>query len=316
MALKYPNKRKRKGYWKTYERANIKDYLLVWNTILALITPQDIPFRFAKRGRKPKLSPQEYVAMAVLGVYFDLRFRETEFLVALLSGKHLDHSNCVRWFGRLTVAYIDQLAFQVHQHILEEVPAEGDYIADASLVTCDRLKSLELPGTAVFEHITWKMHLLVMYLVEAGLLSIVSIFPTEGRVHESPVLRRQLLKEDRLIEGRKCHADKAYFGRSNMERCRDLDVKPNMVPKNQKYSDAYLKRYIKQEYDEEARKKNRGLVEGVFGGFQTETDMKIRCRKPHHRNVHVALMGLKHNIRTYLRTKVLMILWYFAPTPL
>jgi len=316
MALKYPNKRKRRGYWKSYERAEIKNYLLVWNTVLSLINPEDIPFRFAKRGRKPTLSPEECVAMAALHVYFDLRFRETEFLVALLTGKHLDHSNCVRWFGKLTVEYIDLLVFQVHQQILEEVSDQGDYIADASNLTCDRLRAVEQQGITIFEHLTWKMHLLVMYLCNAGLLSIVSIHPTAGRANDNPVLHQHLLQEHRLIAGRRCHADKAYFGKANITKCRKLGLRPNMVPKEQQYSDALLKRYIRNQYDNEARKKNRGLVEGVFGGFQTETDMRIRCREPHHRDVCTALMGLKHNIRTYLRAKALMIFWYFAPTPL
>ena len=315
MALKYPNKRKRTGYWKRYERASIKDYLLVWNTILLLINEKEIPFCKAKSGRKPKLTKKECVAISVMYVYFDIDFRELEYLTALLTGKHLDHTNCVRWFGKLTLPYVDQLVFAVHQRILMEVSSQGDYIADASTLTCDRLVAREQLGEMVFEHVTWKMHLLVMYLWHVGLISVVSIFATPGNASESPILRQRLLQKERLIEGRKCHADKGFFGKKNIAKCKRVGLQANIVPKEQEYSDGYLKRYIRRDYDNEARKKNRGLIEGVFGGFETETDMKIRCRKPHHRDLAVALFGVKQNIRTYLRAIALMIFDYFAPTP-
>lgn len=220
MALKYPNKRKRSGYWKRYERASIKNYLLVWNTILSFIDEKEIPFCFAKRGRKPKLARKEYVAISAMQVYFDIDFRELEYITALLAGKHLDHTNCVRWFGRLTLPYIDNVVFAVHQEILKEVPSSGDYITDASLLTCDRLIAQEERGETVLEHLTWKMHLLVMYLWDVGLISVVSIFATAGYVHENPIFRKCLLQKKRLIEGRKCHADKGFFGKENIKKCK------------------------------------------------------------------------------------------------
>lgn len=314
MALKYPNKIKRAGYWKRYEKADIKDFLLVWNVVLSFIKLEEIPFRFAKRGRRPTLSVQECVAMSAVYVYFDLDFRELEFMVALLSGKHLDHSNCVRWFGKLTPEYIDALVYQVHEKILE-ISDEGDYIADSSNVTSDRLKAIEKAGDVILEHITWKVHILVMYLLNVGLVSIVSIFPTKGNVNDSPVLRNKLLRRNRVIKERMCHTDKGYFGKENIRKCKDVGLKPNIVPKEQEYSDKYLIKYIKNDYNNRSRKKNRGLVEGVFGGFQTETDMRMRCRKTHHRMIYISLLGLKHNIRTYLRAIALVVLRYFAPTP-
>jgi len=43
--------------------------------------------------------------------------------------------------------------------------------------------------------------------------------------------------------------------------------------------------------------------------------MVVRCRKPEHRNIYLGLMGVKHNIRTYLRMVKTILIIYFAPTP-
>lgn len=49
-------------------------------------------------------------------------------------------------------------------------------------------------------------------------------------------------------------------------------------------------------------------------GLETEMDMKVRCRKPKHRNIYLGSLGVKHNIRTYLRATALKVVSYFAPT--
>jgi len=124
-----------------------------------------------------------------------------------------------------------------------------------------------------------------------------------------------LLKKERVIRGRPCHGDKGYFGKENIKHCKAVGLKPNIVPKEELYTDLYLRKYIAQEYDDPSRKETRGLIEGVFGGFQTENDMRMRCRTTHHRNLFVALLGLKHNLRTYLRVVQHGLMFYFAPTP-
>jgi len=114
---KYPNKTKRIGFWKVYEQANIKDFRKVWDTALDLVSGSKIPFKFSNLGRKPNLSREEYVCMGIIHVYFNLDFRETENMVGLLTGKSLDHSNCVRGFGRLILSYINELVFKIHSEI-------------------------------------------------------------------------------------------------------------------------------------------------------------------------------------------------------
>lgn len=305
MALKYPNKTKRPKYWKYYERARIKDYRKTWKTAMSFISEKDIPFKFSKKGRKPNLTRKELVCMSILYVYFDFDFREIEHLIPLLTNKLLDHSNCVRWFGKLTQEYVNDLVFKVHKKILE-IDDVGDYIADTTKVTCDRYKKVIKAAEELLELQTWKLHTLVMYLKKLGLVSIVSVFASRGEANDSPPLRNKQLKEEKIIPDRSLHADKGFFGKENIEKCKELGLKPNIVPKDpENLSDSYLKKYVKKEYDNEARKKVRGLVETPYGGMETETDMKVRCRKPHTRDVYLCLMGFKHELRTYMRASVM-----------
>jgi hypothetical protein len=310
-ALKKPNK-KRKGYWKSYEKANIKDYRKVWNISKQIVKEEELPFKPSKRGRPPKLPLWMYPCLAILYVYFDDPFRGTEQLLTLLTGKTLDHSNIIRWFGKLNPDYIDKLVYNVHAEVIKQSD-KGDYIADSSGVTCDRYRETVSRGQTIRELIDWKLHIFVQYLFVLGLVSIVSVWPTHGDGGDSPAYRDHLLKPERVKKNRKCHADKAYFGKENIEKTKEAKLIPNFVPKEIRYTDSMLKKAVK-EYDNEARKKNRGLVETPFGGLETEMHMKIRCRKAHHRDIATSLLALKHNIKTLLRAKALNLRCYFAPT--
>lgn len=301
-------RKKRAGYYKYYERADIKDYRLVWDITKGVVKEEGVPFSFNKRGRKPNLDAEEYVCVSVLYVYFNDPFRGTERLLRLLSGKQLNHSNIIRWFGKLDERYIDRIAYKVHCKIIE-INDRGDYIADSSGVTCDRYKSGTRRGEEFSEHTTCKLHILGQYLFMIGLVSIVSVCASRGEANDYPYFKK-LFRANRIKSGKECHADKAYFGKENIRLCKKAKVKPNFVPKNREYSDATLKRAVR-EYDNEARKKNRGLIETPFGGLETEMGMRTRCRKPKHRRIFICLLALKHNIKTLIRAKALILLHYF-----
>ena len=314
MALKYPNKIKRAGYWKQYEQARIQDYRKVRDFCIEIINENEIPFIFSGIGRKPNLNKKEYVCMSIIHAYFDLDFRGTEQLIKILTGKQLDHTNCVRWFGRLNTKYINNLVFKIHKEIIG-IDNAGDYISDSTQLTCDRLEEQTVVDKDEYYHTTCKLHILAQYIFTLGLVSIVSVFASNKKANDSPPLRNNLLHKEKIDKNKRLHADKGYFGKENIKICKKLGLKPNIVPKELNYSDAYLKRYIRNDYDIESRKANRGLIEGVFGGMETETGMKIRCRKLEHRNIFLNLLALKHNIRSYFRATALRIFIYFAPTP-
>ncbi len=151
-------RKKRKGYWDGYEKADIKDYRKVWDITKQIVIKEELPFKIQKRGRTPNLPLWMYPCLAVLYVYFDNPFRETEKLLTLLTGKRLDHSNIIRWFGKLKRSYVNNLTYKVHLQIIEE-SNEGDYIADSSGVTCDRYHETISRGETIRELTYWKLHL-------------------------------------------------------------------------------------------------------------------------------------------------------------
>jgi len=165
-----------------------------------------------------------------LYVYFNDPFRETEQLLTLLTGKKLDHSNIVRWFGKLPKSYVDKLVFAVHIKIIAH-SNEGDYLADSSGLTCDRYHDTFFRGENIRELVHWKLHIFAQYLFVLGLVSIVSVWPTYGDANDSPPFRNHLLKPKRVTKGKKCHADKAYFGKENIQKAKYAGLKPNFVPK-------------------------------------------------------------------------------------
>jgi len=173
--MKTPNPpRKRKGYWKAYEQADIKDYRKVWNIVKRIVQEEGIPFILQENGRKPNLPLWMYVGVAVLYVYFNDPFRETEKLLTLLTAKHLDHSNIIRWFSKLSPEYVDKLVYRVHLKIIAK-SNDGDYVADSSGITCDRYHETLYRGEILRKLTHWKLHIFGQYVRDMGLVSILSV---------------------------------------------------------------------------------------------------------------------------------------------
>lgn len=318
MSLKYPNKRKRNGYWKIYERARIKDFRKVWKFAKIIVKKAGNPYKKKdNRGRKPNLSYTENAAICIILAFFDLSLRNTEGEVPLLTNNTLDHSNIDRWFQKLDEDYVYKAVRKLGAKI-EAMFNDGCYIADSTEYTTTRYYELIDAGKRAIELLTLKFHILMCYISSVGLLVIRNCFASHGDAHDSPIFRNYLLEDVNLQAGRMIHADCAYFAIENIRKCKRIKLIPNFVPKENIEHSLTLKIAIK-EYDEEARKKNRGLIEGFFGGTTTETDNKIRFVKDRCRKTYLGLTALKHQIRTYFKAieiKALMFLYYFATTPL
>src|SRR3989338_6823341 len=145
-AIKYPNKKKRKGYWKIYDRARIKDFRKIWDFSLGIVRKLGNPFpKKDNRGRKPKLKRDCYAAICILLAYFDLSLRDMEGEVPLLTDKTLDHSTIEWWFEKLDEEYIRAAAKFLHRKI-KNMFNKGEYITDSTKITTTRYaKILLLP---------------------------------------------------------------------------------------------------------------------------------------------------------------------------
>jgi hypothetical protein len=299
-ALKYPNKLKRKGYWKTYDRARIKDFRKVWDFSLRIVKKLGNPFpKKDKRGAKPKFDRDFYAVFCIIMAYFDLSLRDMEGEIPLLVGSALDHSTLEWWFEKLDEEYIKSAAKILHRKI-KKMFKKAEYITDSTKITTTRYAKILHKGQITIELLCLKLHLIIMYFATAGILSIESIYITHGDAHDSPIFREELVPQAQFQKDKRIHGDKAYFAEENIVACEKKFLNSNFVPKDNIKHGLILKRAIK-EYDGEARKKFRGMIEGLFGGTATENGNKTRFVKDRCRKTHIALMALSHEIRTYFR---------------
>ena len=296
MSLIYPNKCKRAGYWPAYEQARINDFLLLFKEICEVIPQIAEPPR--GRGRPPHLTLRELYCVCTLAIAFDFTFRELETFVQLLLNKELDHTNLSRWLSRLDENVIDVAIKKLNRRMTRRRRIE--YVVDSTPLTLTVYYVNITAGKEVLELMTWKLHVIIAYLSALGLLSIVSVYATHGDAHDSPIFREGLVPQAQFQRDKRIHGDKAYFAEESIVSCEALGIKTNFVPKDNIKHGLILKRAI-EEYDNEARKRFRGMIEGLFGGTTTDNGNKTRFVKDKCRKTHIALMALSHEIRTYFR---------------
>jgi hypothetical protein len=315
MSPKYPPKRKRKGYWKAYDRARIKDLRKVKDFCLEIVRQIGLPYEVKKRGRRPNLKLEDYAIISIMLAYFDLSLRDMEGEIPLLFDGSLDHSNVDRWFEKLDDEWVEKAVSSLHGKI-KAMFRKGEAIIDSTKITTNRYYETFQVGETILELLTVKLHILIVYFWTAGIVSIASILASHGDLHDSQPVP-ELIDKAKLRKGTRIHGDKAYNSEDIYEGIFEKKLRPNIVPKDNTKKGFWTKK-AKSQYDNEARKKFRGLVEGVFGGLTTENGTRTRFVKDRNRKTHLALMALSHEIRTYFRAraiKAIALLSYFCDNP-
>jgi len=301
MALKYPNKCKRAGYWPAYEQAGINDFRKVFEEI-GLVIPS-VPEKVGGRGRPPNLLLRELYCMAVFFAAFPQTLRELEVFTGLLLGKELDHTNWSRWMSRLDETIIDRATQELNRTMSARRKIE--YVVDSTPLTLTFYRTVVRGGELVLELLTWKLHVILAYLPVLGLLSVVSVHTTHGDAHDSPPYREHLLPKAQMRQGGRIHGDSAYWAIKNIRQTKEeKGIRPNFVPRQKADGGLTLKQALK-EYDEEARKKFRGIIEGWFGGIATRQGTKCQFKKQQAKTIFCHALALAQQIRTYMRYKIL-----------
>ena len=313
MALRYPNKRKRVGYWSVYENAGINDFWLVFEEICEII-PQ-MPERTGGRGRPPNLSERElYCMVTFLGAFPLFGLRELECFTRLFLNKELDHTNWSRWIQRLDESILNRALAELNRRMTSRRRLE--YVADSTPFTLFFYRALMHGGKTILELVTWKLHVIIAYLPVLGLLSVVCVYTTDGDAHDSPPFREHLLPQAELRPGGRMHADSAYWCNENLSGMKKKGIVPNIVPREGADKGLTLKGAL-EEYDDEARKRFRGMVEGWFGGIASRQGTTCRFKRHQSKVIFCHALALAQQVRTYMRYKVLTLyLWIIAPTPI
>src|SRR3989338_9340414 len=138
MALKYPNKCKRAGYWSVYEQAGINDLRLVFEEICDIL--QEVPEEKEGRGRPPNLSQRDLYRMFVFFTAFPLTLRQLESYTWLLLKKELDHTNWSRWICRLDEQIVSEATAELNRRMTARRNVED--IADSTPFTLSFYRAL------------------------------------------------------------------------------------------------------------------------------------------------------------------------------
>ena len=168
MPLKYPNKRKRKGYWKRYDRARIKDFRKVWDFALEITAKLGNPFpKKDNRGRKTKLNRDFYAAICMVMVYFDRNLRDMEEEIPLLINDSLDHSTIDWWFEKLDEGFAKKATKHLHRKV-KKMFKKGEYITDSTKITTTRYYKMIHKGEEIIELLCLKLYLVIIYFASIG----------------------------------------------------------------------------------------------------------------------------------------------------
>lgn len=310
MALKYPNKCKRAGYWSAYEQAEINDFRKVFEEICQIV-PQ-MSEKKGGRGRPPNLLLRELYCMTIFFAAFPQTLRELEAFTDLFLQKNLDHTNWSRWISKLDETVIDKAISELNWRMTARRKVE--YVADSTPLTLTFYRALMHGGKDLLELVTWKVHVILAYLPVLGLLSVVSVHTTHGDAHDSPPYRQHLLPKAQMRPGGRIHADAAYWSIENIRQTKEKGLIPNFVPREGATKGLTLKQAF-DEYDNEARKRFRGMVEGWFGGIATRQGTKCQFKNHQSKTIFGHAIALSQQIRTYMRYKILTLDLIFAPTP-
>lgn len=294
-------------YWNLYHKAKLNDFLKVWKLALEIVEGLGDPWKRSKRGRRPKFTSKKHAAVCIFMKYFGLTYRKIEGSAELLMRLSIDHSTVGWAMKRLPVSYIKKAIKRLHFRI-SDLCSEGAFIVDSTGIRTDR----EVEGKFILEKREkkefLKLHVFVKYFPNEGLVSIANAHVTKSNRHDSPIFRNKLLKPDVAEKGTIVFGDKAYYAFATFEKIYDLGMKPVIPPKNWK-SKSMTKRTLRRralfDYNNDLRKKFRGMIEGVFGGLETEYGNRTRCRNHHTRSVSALLLALSHNLKTYQKALTL-----------
>lgn len=310
-----------KGYWRSYHASKANEKRQVFGLCKQVAKKLGPPWQVSGRGRPPDHMPEEYAAVAIYRKHFHMVLRVMEGDTPFVLGRRMDHSTI--WWGlqRIPVEYVDR-AIQLLFGLTVALFPPDIFIPDATGVQTDRYRKRKRPKLRPKgkpppkwrrgrekrppeerELVTLKLHLLIGYCKEAGLLPILRARVTRGHAHDSPQLKPMVGKIKG--EGEPFLADKEYDSNDNYV----LVKKHGFVPVI-KLREGTFRGWVRQEMTRSFKLhkkiyKYRGLIEGVFGGTETKYGNRTKCRCHGSRRIDCLLMVVSHNLRTYMRTLAL-----------
>ncbi|MEW6221824.1 MAG: transposase [Candidatus Hadarchaeota archaeon] len=306
------------GYHAARHSAKIYDVNAVYKTAISLVARLPPPWEKSKRGRRPKLSSRQYLAVCVVYVCLDLTYREIEGLGPSFLKKTVDHSTVGKAFKRLKPSYVKLVLGLLRKRLKGH--AEFDfYFIDSTGISTPRLKTRVRALKKVRERENLKLHVLAGYSSKASALVIVAARVTKHNVTDGS----QVGYLTRGIDGggKRLLGDSAYDWRRNIELALKRGFKPLFKPRDLEYHGMFRKIVLRDFKRNRKLYKQRGIGEAIFGGIENRYGAHTRCKRVRTKVLSMLLMLVAHNLRTYMRVRAaekrgfLFVIWIYLTSP-
>ena len=290
------------------KRHNIKNfYYFVRSKAKKIGKPFD---KKSKKGRNFAISPYDYAAMFIISTFFDWSLRDDEFFSEVLCGKHVDHSTFGKAFAKIPYYYIKWLIFLTRNYIRNLIDEKPVLISDSTGVRTDRLYiPLIFKCKYRKRKVIEKLNILAEYYPKNKLIVIAnadSIFRSDA-IAASIMLDEIETKADYLF------ADAAHDSEELLFKCYRKKIKPVIRIRKYHRNPRKYRRKVMKDFDENAYRSYRGVIEGIFGGLENRRLLFTRYKKKSMRIKHVIAMAAVHNLRVCMA--ITFIIWIYSTNP-
>ena len=295
------------SYHKRYNKLLQKfSALKLYKLVLYFAEKLGNPYPVKKRGRKPKLQPYEYAAyMAYMTLMKGAPYRTMEFESELYTDKHVDHATFVVNFEKVPVEYYITLVEDAGAYLDCLLEYSNQYVIDSTAVTTPLKFVTIIKGKKVKEKIEYKSHIIGSLHPDNSAVAVRKVLPSTKTVADCEGAKRMLIGGD--IKDVVLHGDRGYDYERVYEACYKNNIQPNIRPLGYKGPIDYKAKEGSHrllgitEYNDETRKKHRGIIESVFGGITSAGLMTTRMKKEIKILSYSAIIILRHNILTIAR---------------
>jgi len=280
---------RRDGYWKYYHLAHTQQRDFLINHIVSLVNENipTAPKKKSKRGRKPVHSKSKMYCICIIMVALGLTYRDTQNITPSLdlpwNESAPDHTTIAKFFGKISVAWLEQILARTAQMCLAESGwKKGVLGSDSTAVATDiyRHEMRPVKNRHEFEQIKIRQHLKWHITAVLDHLVILSSRITTKKTHDSPILKTMLNRMKRIgIDLRGCifDADKGYDSDDRCGQIFEMEMFPNISQrKNATNRNKRFRRQAAKLFDVDVYR-YRGLIEGIFGAEESEHH-QLYCR--------------------------------------
>lgn len=296
--------KRRDRYWQLYDLARARELPAAITELARLVDQAGDPWPKTQRGRPPVHSPRKMAIICALCVIHDLSYRNMQSLLNMLklpwNEPVPDHSTIHDAFKRIPEEYLRQLLDKSAQLcIVESGWKRGIVAPDSTGVETDRFETVEIKMKKTRKRVVVKFH--VVAILDYNIIIAATV--TSKYAGDSPTFR-QLFKPLPQMEGSVLDADKGYDSDVNCRLAYEKRMKPNIKQRETEGTNRRLRfrRKAGEEFDE-VLYRWRGLVEGIFGAWETENGLRTRCRLRRMQRKWGLALSVGHNLAVYNRLR-------------